>query len=69
MEESMCLKELIDELRLSGIKVSETQIRWAIKTGKVSRPRVDGSLRFDFRETNIAELATHFAKKDTVIPC
>ena len=65
----MCLKELIDELRQSGIKASETQIRWAIKTGKVSRPRVDGSLRFDFRDENVAELSAYFAQKRRVMPC
>ena len=57
----MCLKELMDELRRAGIKVSETQIRWAIKTGKVSRPRVDGSLRFDFTAENVSEIATRFS--------
>jgi hypothetical protein len=62
----MCLRELMDELRRVGITVSETQIRWAIKTGKVSRPRVDGSLRFDFRDENVAEIATHFADRAEV---
>lgn len=65
----MCLKELMEELRRSGIKVSETQVRWAIKSGRVLRPRVDGSNRFDFREENIAELASHFAQKVSVMPC
>lgn len=59
----MCLRELMDELRRAGITVSETQIRWAIKTGKVSRPRVDGSLRFDFRAEHVAEIAAHFSHR------
>lgn len=58
----MCLRELMDELRRAGVTISETQIRWAIKTGKVSRPRVDGSHRFDFSDENVAELAAHFAE-------
>lgn len=58
----MCLRELMDELRRTGVTISETQIRWAIKTGKVSRPRVDGSHRFDFTDENVAELAAHFAE-------
>lgn len=57
----MCLKELMDELRQGSVTVSESQIRWAIRTGKVSRPRVDGSLRFDFSDENVAEIAAHFA--------
>jgi hypothetical protein len=60
----MCLKELMDELRRAGVNVSETQIRWAIKTGKLSRPRVDGSHRFDFTAENIAEIAAHFASRE-----
>lgn len=58
----MCLREFLDELRRAGTTVSETQIRWAIKTGKVARPRVDGSMRFDFSFENIAEIAAHFAQ-------
>ncbi len=64
----MCLKELMDELRRAEADVSESQIRWAIKTGKVSRPRVDGSFRFDFSEENVAEIVAHFAKSEAV-PC
>ena len=57
----MCFKELIDELRRTGTAVSESLIRWAIRTGKVSRPRVNGSLRFDFTAENVADIAAHFA--------
>lgn len=60
----MCLKELKDELRRVEADVSESQIRWAIKTGKVSRPRVDGSLRFDFTDENVAEIVSHFATSE-----
>src|SRR5262245_51907772 len=31
-----------------GHEVTEPQIRWAIKSGQVSRPPLDGSLRFNF---------------------
>ncbi len=57
----MCLKELLDELKRRGVQATESQIRWAIRTGKVTRPRVDGSFRFDFTEANLADLAEHFA--------
>lgn len=60
----MCFREVMDELRRNGVDVTEAQIRWAIKTGRVSRPRVDGSLRFDFSAENVAELAAHFAARE-----
>jgi hypothetical protein len=60
----VCFRELRDELRRSGVNATESQIRWAIKTGKVARPRVDGSLRFDFTRDNAAELATYFAERE-----
>ena len=62
----MCLKELLDELRRQDVAASESQIRWAIKTGKVSRPRVDGSLRFDFQDENVFELVQHFGKPEPI---
>lgn len=62
----MCLSELLDELRRSGVGATESQIRWAIKTGRVTRPRVDKSLRFDFTLENVAELATHFRTRREV---
>jgi len=56
----MCMSELLTELIRNGLEVSEARVRWAIKTKKVTRPRVDGSLRFDFGEENVAELVQHF---------
>lgn len=61
----MCLSELLRELRRHGIEASEAQIRGAIKTGKVSRPRIDGSLRFDFCDENVAEIVAHFSTRKT----
>jgi hypothetical protein len=60
----VCLSELLAELKRAGVVVSESQIRWAIKSGKVSRPRVDRSLRFDFSAENVAELAMHFSDRE-----
>ena len=58
----MCLMELMDEVRRARVEVSEPKNRWAIKTGKIARPRVDGSLRFDFTAENVAEIAAHFTQ-------
>ena len=57
----VCFSELLQDLRDNGIEVSEARIRFAIKSEKVSRPRIDGSLRFDFSEENVAEIVAHFA--------
>ncbi len=62
----VCFSELLRDLRQQGIEVSEARIRFAIKTGKVSRPRVDGSFRFDFTEENVAEIAALFARSQGV---
>ena len=51
----MTFGEVMNVLRARGIDVTEPQIRWAIRTGKVGRPRVDGSLRFDFSQPNIED--------------
>jgi hypothetical protein len=52
----MCLKDFLRALRREGIRVSEAQIRWAINSGKISRPPLDGSLRFDFGPRQLVEL-------------
>ena len=62
----MCFGDLVHELRRHGISVTESQIRWAIKTGKVSRPDLDGSLRFKFSEENVSEIVRYFQSKDPV---
>ena len=46
----MCLKDLLKKLHAEGTLATEPQIRWAITSGKVPRPPLDGSLRFDFGE-------------------
>lgn len=52
----MCLKDLIEALRRDRLVVREGQIRWAISSGKISRPPLDGSLRFDFDEGHLSQL-------------
>ena len=57
----MCFGDLCEALRRQGIDVTEGQLRWAIRTRKVSKPRLDGSLRFDFSENDVAELCDYFS--------
>ena len=56
----MCLKDALAALRRGGLSISESQIRWAIVSGKVTRPPLDGSLRFVFGELQLEELKTLF---------
>ena len=58
----MCLKDLMAVLCKLGHVVTEAQIRWAIKSGKVTRPPLDGSLRFDFGEQHVREYCTYFGR-------
>jgi hypothetical protein len=56
----MCFADLVARLRSAGVSATEAQIRWAIKAGHVARPHLDGSLRFVFSESNVAELVHYF---------
>lgn len=56
----MCFRELLDSLAAKGLKVTPAQVRWALMTGKVSRPRLDASLRFDFSPDHVTEFLNHF---------
>ena len=62
----MVLSELRERLLLKNVAVTEPQIRWAIRTGKVTRPRLDGSLRFEFTEDNLQEITRYFRRTRTV---
>jgi hypothetical protein len=58
----MCFSDLLSELGKRGIRVTESQIRWAIRSGKTSRPPLDGSLRFAFTGRHVDEFEDHFRK-------
>jgi hypothetical protein len=62
----VCLHDFLRTLRAEGVTLTEAQIRWAMATGKVSRPPLDGSLRFDFGPQHVAEVVTYFSKKQRV---
>jgi hypothetical protein len=67
----MCWRVLFSALQRAGVEATESQVRWAIKTGRVSRPPLDGSLRFHFSNENVAELVAHFSERQTrePVPC
>jgi hypothetical protein len=59
----MCLRDFLHTLRARGVTLTEAQIRWAMATGEVSRPPMDGSLRFDFGPEHVAEVVAYFGRK------
>jgi hypothetical protein len=56
----MCLRDVLTELRQDGIEISEAQVRWAITSGKIDRPPLDGSLRFVFGHSHLNALRKLF---------
>jgi len=60
----MCLRDLINLLLARGVAATEAHIRWAIRTGRVSRPRLDGSPRFDFDERQVGEIIAYLASRN-----
>ena len=60
---AMCFRELIDELRRQGIHATESQIRWAIQSGKVARPPLTKSLNFNFDDGHLERLVELFAAR------
>jgi hypothetical protein len=52
----MCFRDLIQALNAEGIALTESQVRWALRTGKIDRPERDGSLRFVFSQDHVEQL-------------
>lgn len=61
----MCFRDLLDLLSKRGVKATAAQVRWAINTGKIPRPRLDGSLRYAFTQQEAALLVAHFRARET----
>lgn len=57
---SDALRVLRDE---RGLEVTDSQIRWAIRGKRISRPALDGALRFDFKAENLDEIETYFRSR------
>lgn len=61
----MCFSEVLYSLAANGVVVTPTQVRWAMVSGKVTRPPLDASLRFNFGPDHLQELVEHFNRKKT----
>jgi hypothetical protein len=59
----MCLTDVLQKLADDGLPLTKRQIRYAIKAGHVSRPRLNGSRAFDFTAADVGELRRHFKRK------
>ena len=52
----MCFSDLMTHLRQEGIDLTDQQVRWAVRTGAISRPQQDGSYRFVYTDQHVQEL-------------
>jgi len=62
----MVLREFLTTLEQQGIVVDEHQLRYAIKRRKISRPEMDASLRFVFRDEHLEQALRVFGGEQTV---
>ena len=56
----MCFSELVRALQGIGIRATPSQIRWAMTSGKVTKPSLDLSLNFDFTNEHMEEFRQYF---------
>ena len=59
----MVWSDLLNGLRSAGLDVTESQVRWALKTDKINRPPLDGSLRYVFNDRHLRQLKVLFEAK------
>jgi hypothetical protein len=57
----MCFAEVLQTLRSEGFDVNEAKIRVALRSGRLSRPELDGSHRFVFNARHLQQLRKLFA--------
>jgi hypothetical protein len=59
----MLLKEFMQTLHAEGIKLREYQLRYAIKQGKVSQPKLNPSLKYVFEKKHIEQCRKLFGQQ------
>jgi hypothetical protein len=62
----MCMSELMNLLQKRFPDVTVARVRWAINSGKVPRPPLDGSLRFDFTEDHAQDIVAYFSERKAI---
>ena len=64
----MCFRDFIREVNTilsqqGRRRVSDTQIRWAISKRRISKPPLDGSLRYDFGTEHVKQALAIFGEQ------
>ena len=65
----MSFSEVLRVLRTDGLDVTITKLRWAIDSGKVDRPRMDGTHRYVFEADDVNGLRRYFEGRHGPKPC
>ncbi len=63
----MSFGEVLRELRDDNLTVTITQLRWAVDSGKVSKPAMDGSRRLAFGDQDVDAIKRYFHARQR--PC
>jgi hypothetical protein len=61
----MCFTDVLTALRADGPDINGTQQRCAINSGKIARPKMDGSLSFVFDRRQVDELRSDFRTRQS----
>ena len=56
----MCFSDFVRKLQDLGVKASASQVRWAINSGKISRPPLNGSLSFEFGPEQVEDYRHYY---------
>ena len=59
----MCFADLLQTLQAEGLTVNEYKIRTALRSGRLSRPRLDRSNRFVFEAQHLKQLRKLFSNQ------
>jgi len=62
----MGLKQFMQTLRAEGINLEEHHLRYAIKRGWVSRPKLNPSLKYVFENKHIKQCRKLFGKQGKI---
>ena len=65
----MVLSEFLDELLKRGIKITEWKFRFAVKTGRLPKPRMNAAHQFDFTTLDVEKAAELFGSKQEAAQC
>jgi len=61
----MVLSEFFQALRDRGLNITDTQYRFAVKSNRIPKPRLDASHRFDFTAEDVNKTVEYFANRPT----